>query len=66
MCSDYEELYVRDNLPDFGEVVLEEEITLLAPHFNKRLAGALGQTDDGGKPNNQSGALRQGQHRKAG
>lgn len=66
MCSNYKQLEISDNLPDLGEAVLEEEITLLAPHFAKTLTGALGTTDGGDKPNNQGSALRPRLDRKAG
>ena len=66
MCCDYKQLQVEDDLPDLGDGVLEEEMTILAPHFAKKLTEALGQTDGGRKHTDESSSLRQGQHRKAG
>ena len=62
MCSNYKQLEISDNLPNFGEMVLEEEIALLAPHFAKRVIGHL---DDGGNSHNQGSTLRPRLDRKA-
>ena len=66
MCGNYSELQIVDDIPNLEDKVLEEEITLLAPHFAKRLIEALGLKNDSGESNNQGSIVRAGLDRQTG
>jgi hypothetical protein len=58
MRNDYKWLEISDNLSELGEVVLDEEITLLAPYLMGRVLGSAEANDDG--PNHKSSPLCKG------
>ena len=56
-------LYIISHLPDLGDLVLAEEITLLAPHLRDRLLEAI--ETNGDEEADQGGPVCQGEHRPA-
>jgi len=64
MYSGINNLDIKDDIPDPGEHVLEEEVNILIPYLLDKILEALGLADHGDE--NQSSPIRTRQHREAG
>jgi hypothetical protein len=40
-----DELIIEDDLPDLDDLVLDEEVVLLAPYFKDKILEVMGRTD---------------------
>lgn len=60
MVNNYKGLEITDELFDLGDLVLEEEITILAPYLRDMMLEANKKADHGKNDKDKSRPVRQG------